>query len=226
MSSTSSSPQPPFQVLDTYNWFDEGQRSRIFVTNLKNTFGNVTSSLSILRTIFEQVGPVRNINMNKEGQSSVITAVVHYYSVEAVTRAIEELQDTPFNKACLKLRKDRRKDKDGADRTLWVGHCVELANAIFSHNGWSSEISGVDAATDESTVTAQVTIHIFRTESTTVQGGEALTLTGRWTECATNQHGGEQQDLSKLAVEHATVRAFEQLRAVRVRSHQLRWRDL
>ena len=214
MAALTSNSNQTFNVLDTYNWFNEGQSCRIFVSNLKNTFGNATSSLSILRTIFEQVGPVRNINMNNN--SSIITCVVNYYSVEAVARAIAELQDTPFNKTRLKLRKDRRKDKSTFDRTLWVGYCVEMANAVLSHNGWSSEITRMDKASDESTVTAQVTIHIFKTESTTVQGGEELTLIGECTESMTNR-GHEQKDVHKRIVEQATVKAFEQLRCVRVR---------
>ena len=122
-----------YKVLDTFDFFDQGQQSRVFCANINvktTTTQHDQSSLLILRRIFEQTGPVHQINLNKNQTST--TATVHYASLESAQRAIKELHNTYFNQRPLKIRKDARKNFTLRSKRLWLGHATALANSLFA----------------------------------------------------------------------------------------------
>jgi RNA recognition motif-containing protein len=205
---------PSFQVLDNYTFFDQGQKQRVFVANILNCFDS--TGLAILRAIFEQSGPVHQISLNKEETNQSITAVVHYCSVESAQRAVTELNNFRFNKKPLKVRKDERKYPP---KELWIGHSTALANYVFGHNGWSTEIVSLDISPEDGSVSCNISLHIYRTETILVEGSadkSTLTIQSQYTEKPTKD-SEKNLNLPKIVLEKSKVLAFEKLRCIRIK---------
>ena len=208
-----------YKVLDTFDFFDQGQQSRVFCANINvktTTTQHDQSSLLILRRIFEQTGPVHQINLNKNQTST--TATVHYASLESAQRAIKELHNTYFNQRPLKIRKDARKNFTLRSKRLWLGHATALANSLFGHMGWSTNVVALVTA-DDGTVSCTVALHIYQTEDIVVETNSPDQTLIVQVECSETPSADEQRNVSlpKIVMEKAKLLAFEKVRCSRVR---------
>jgi len=208
-----------YKVLDTFDFFDQGQQSRVFCANINvktTTTQHDQSSLLILRRIFEQTGPVHQINLNKNQTST--TATVHYASLESAQRAIKELHNTYFNQRPLKIRKDARKNFTLRSKRLWLGHATALANSLFGHMGWSTNVVALKTA-DDGTVSCTVALHIYQTEDIVVETNSPNQTLIVQVECSETPSADEQRNVSlpKIVMEKAKLLAFEKVRCSRVK---------
>ena len=211
-------------ILDQYSFYNQGQRSRVFVTNLKHAFRNPEHSLSILRRIMEQVGIVRTIKLKHEITTNSFCAIVQFCTTQAAQRAVRSLQDTPFNNRRLKIRLDRKKDPPNFNKILWNGHVLAQANDLFKCNGWSSEIVAIKTNQQDGSCTVKIALHIYASEYVVVESPtpERLTILSSYT---THRKMNNEQgyvlwnsSLSKISNSEARSKAFQTLKVVRIQT--------